>query len=143
MSDIMPKLRLYLLITFITLFVNIGVILTGWANNTETGIEDGLKLGTTQLTLSNDSSTSNPKTWWEVISWWVTGGFAGNNAGLLSLGTAFFPFVSILPLATLGIESNVFLIISLVLTVLGILQSLIIVFFGLQLISNLVYHPDV
>ena len=62
-----------------------------------------------------------------------------------TVGEAFLPFVSLINLGSVGIlEGNPVAIISGIVTgIMSGLQTLIILFIGFQILSNLIWHPDV
>jgi hypothetical protein len=106
MSDVMPKVKLYVFISIISLIVNVGVILSMLATNEGVSILDLMVGGSTIL-------------------------------------TAFIPFVSLLPIALLGIPLEIFLFIGIFTTILSVIQTLIITFIVLQVAKNIIWQPDV
>lgn len=64
-----------------------------------------------------------------------------NFAGL-SIGS-FVPFVNLLVLADTGFPFEVVAFLTMVMVILAGIELFIIVMFGLQLISNILWHPDV
>jgi len=106
MSDVLPKIKLYLFISIIQLIVNFAVLI---------------------VTMASDSSI---------------------NVNMLVLGSsevggAFVPFISLIPLAVIGFPVELTAIIGIVTGIFSVLQALIIFLLVLQMVSNLLWSPDV
>lgn len=137
MSDIMPKVKLYILLSVVVLIISLGVLLTSMANTymvdpTQDEI-DLFNIGVENETID----TGQNKTFYEEHI------KPRDSASIMSLGLAFIPFTSIALMTTLDIESNLLIIISFIIAIISAIQTLLLLFFGLQLISNIVYHPDI
>lgn len=104
MSDILPKFKLYLLITFFAMLINVGYnIMNMVINNT-----------------------------FDLL-------------GLLAgLGIAFIPFVSTISIiVTSNIPVEAMAFISIITTVISIIQTFLITMFILQTVHNIIWNPDV
>jgi hypothetical protein len=141
MSDVLPKIKLYIVLSLIALFMNLGILLTSMAM-TDTGQVSDVNLGNVSINTGQTNNSENILQWfWRRTNELIFGDT--NSQGFLSLGTAFLPFASILPLATLDIEPNIFAIISIGIVIISSIQTILLILLGLQLISNIIYHPDV
>lgn len=103
MSDILPKAKLYILISLFQLLINACAYVSGLMNE-------------------------------------LTFDFTHVIGDVLS---SFLPFVSLVSLVILDLPQPLFLVLSLVTGIFSGVQAFILVMMGLQLISNLFYHPDV
>lgn len=106
MSDVLPKIKLYLFISVIQLIMNLAVFVVTWASST-TGNINMLVLGSSEV------------------------------------GGAFIPFISLIPLAVIGFPVELSLIIGIVTGIFSALQTIIIFLLVLQMVSNLIWSPDV
>lgn len=106
MSDVLPKIKLYLFISIIQLIMNLAVLI---------------------VTLASDSS--------ESVNVFVL--------GASEVGGAFIPFISLIPLAVIGFPVELTAIIGVATGIFSSLQAIIIFLLILQMVSNLLWSPDV
>jgi hypothetical protein len=108
----MPKVKMLVFFTIISILVNLGVTITAMAISSQNNFDVG------GLEDYNFDTTT-------------------------SLGVAIIPFASIVAITTMGLPTELVAIMSIPILIFSILQTLLIVFIGLQLIGNLIYHPDI
>lgn len=99
MSDVLPKLKMYLLVSFIALFFQLGITLSS------------LKLEITNL---------------------VTGALSG-----------FIPFVGVVNIVISDLPTDISIIFLMITSVLSGIQIFILAMIILQIVSNIIWNPDV
>lgn len=110
MSDVLPKIKLYLFISLIQLVINIGIIICN--------------LATTNTYSSDFTATA-------LIS------------GAVGVSGAFVPFISLISLALVGFPAELNFLFGIATGIFSALQTLIIFLLILQMVSNILWSPDV